>query len=852
MCKRRIFTYTDLERLEKNEFFSELSCYPFITVSTDLQKGLNARYKRTLKYAARDSKAMVEAFTGSWSDEETIFLQYIKGREFFRKKLKESEVSAKQWLIGCRRNLKDMIRSIRMLAESGVSPEYIRPMNNEERLLKELWQYLLAEEPSFKQFKINIDNYRSKEAFQELYRKLIGEECEKVVFMGFYYITPLQERIMRLFEENGKEVIMFFHYDENASDVHKIWDKTYNEDNGYVPKIEWCIEKSRNRERGFSKLFEGSAEEFRCSANIIKYGTIIEFIEDVKRIRDEGYVIYSSDKHTANDILENFYPEEFQNRKLLSYPIGQYIYYLHKMWDDNLEILALNENGLMQCFSSGWIEYEGHNGKEYLKDLTDIMPFFKGCQSVEQWQERLEELLDIHDKAIKPFLKHADERSDEMKRWHNLMGNPFHNLSMFSVKPERLLIITNMINKLLSTGKMLFDGDHEIDIVEHFEKLNSILNVEAAKSEAYKEEVAIINELFKQITNSRSVISKCFPEDVAEAMIILIGGGFEEEENINQKRVGIVYPLLQIDAAAIKNNSRVHICLCDAERMPGKASSYPWPITDNFVAELLADSSIRENTTLINMCAVMSSKSLCNRYFFYTALNNRDVELSWIERLDGKPKASSPYIKLINRFSEVNVKNYKLKAGNVTFDEALGRENVSVIGKEFKLNKNIPNEAVMDYALCSLRYLYGYVLQELPSYSSEFQQGYVITGLLKALTNLSFLSTEEVVKQILSLFPNQRRIELKQYIDYAYSDKDDGSTEFDDTAYTDERYKVHFPNEDILKIAKEAFARMYTSCKELEIDLYKATEVKNACIFCPNIDYCRVAIHSLDQEDYYE
>lgn len=62
---------------------------------------------------------------------------------------------------------------------------------------------------------------------------------------------------------------------------------------------------------------------------LIKYKNTIEFITDIKRIKDEGYYIYCSDDKAANNMLKDFYPEKYEARNLLSYQIGQL--YMHYM-----------------------------------------------------------------------------------------------------------------------------------------------------------------------------------------------------------------------------------------------------------------------------------------------------------------------------------------------------------------------------------------------------------------------------------------------------------------------------------------------------------------------------------------
>lgn len=57
--------------------------------------------------------------------------------------------------------------------------------------------------------------------------------------------TPHQERVMRLLEEAGFNLIFLIPYDKRYPFVYEIWDETYSEDYGYPAKDKWHIEDSK-------------------------------------------------------------------------------------------------------------------------------------------------------------------------------------------------------------------------------------------------------------------------------------------------------------------------------------------------------------------------------------------------------------------------------------------------------------------------------------------------------------------------------------------------------------------------------------------------------------------------------
>ena len=98
----------------------------------------------------------------------------------------------------------------------------------------------------------------------------------------------------------------------------------------------------------------------------------MEFVRDMKRVRDQGFFLYSAAAGTANEILRDFYPEEYGDRKLLSYPVGQFVSLLNQMWDENRQEILLDGDCLMECFASGWLTVDGEAARQYMKDLADL------------------------------------------------------------------------------------------------------------------------------------------------------------------------------------------------------------------------------------------------------------------------------------------------------------------------------------------------------------------------------------------------------------------------------------------------------------------------------------------------
>ena len=198
------------------------------------------------------------------------------------------------------------------------------------------------------------------------------------------------------------------------------------------------------------------------------------------------------------------------------------------------------------------------------------------------------------------------------------------DFSMFSVETEKLNVILKLIRQLLTMAEDLFGESQVIRVSEHIGRLDQILKRHEVSNEIYDEERAIVGEIFEKMGQTGGFDMQCAPSDVANALNLFLYDKFAEGE-IQTNRVGLVYPMYWVDAACIKNNSKVHICMCDVNAMPGGSKSYTWPLTTEVVHDCYERTG---NPLLVNHIQSMESAALCNRYFMYAALKNNDVVVS--------------------------------------------------------------------------------------------------------------------------------------------------------------------------------------------------------------------------------
>lgn len=111
-----------------------------------------------------------------------------------------------------------------------------------------------------------------------------------------------------------------------------------------------------------TERFSKEENQFRQNnLSIQEYDSMMGFIDDILQIRQEGYTVYSADDTSINKILQEYFPEEYGERKLLSYPIGQFVSVLNQLWDEEEEQIKLEDRQLIELFASGWLTISGNS-----------------------------------------------------------------------------------------------------------------------------------------------------------------------------------------------------------------------------------------------------------------------------------------------------------------------------------------------------------------------------------------------------------------------------------------------------------------------------------------------------------
>ncbi len=864
----KVYSYSNISELQKAPFYSEILTTPQIAMSKEVAA---IRYKiPALKKYVASFNTFEKMLFPDWNNSGQKFRYISILNHLLREKINRCyDKYEKEWLLGCKKNLSSAINNIIKLEEMRVRPENIKADDRDIKLFKEMWETVIRNDDAISLFRKRCseledpDNFIScaEKAFnasvKDKAKSLVATKTDftgrKIIFNGFQFFTPLQRFVYEGFRKAGFEIIALIQDDIRYPYANEIWNHLYAEQNGFPSRRDW-VRQPVTTKNPLGEIFETGEPVQADNVKLIKYKNTIEFIEDIDRIKSEGYYIYSSDDRTVNRILRDYFPEDYESRNLLAYPIGQFIYILHKLWDESREGITLTPDNLRKIFASGWLSYKGRSSAVYTETLERILPYFDNCFSLAEWTERLDVLRKSYDEAVAVFKESTGSKTTV--RTKELLGNPFKNFSAFSVEEDRLEAVTGIIRQLIEMAESLFGKNEPISLHKHISKLDAMIQMnDDTYLELFRKERETVKKIFDVLVSDKIKDYSYYPGDIAAAMLHYMGDKLEDEDT-NRDRPGVlVFNIFQIEAAPIsKAKGKVHICMADIQRLPGSSGSYSWPLDEKLLEDIVGNTGNKYVSELLENSKLTA---LSNRYYIYTALQNEDVEISWVAKQADKLLSPSPYITLLDKLSTSKISESGVRKVDQQYVSDIRA--IRKLDKTFDITKaenKYQREAELEYALCPMRFVYSYILNDSPVYRNEFQQNKAIVRYIQVLNTLleGKYDIEYIAGQVFELIPGIRKAEKRQIIDdakrYDLPYNDGGYTDYWDKAYTDYRINLKFPDKDVYRAARGQADKLNGQYGRRNVEyVNKGPDMEKNCLFCPHESYCRRSLFGVDYKE---
>ena len=828
---RDVIAYTTIGELLSSPVYESIRDLPHIAMSRSLRRHLR-------QISAFEHVTTLQDILGTiaphWKTDETQMDELSEISRLIRIKKEQASGDDRVWLDGCMKQAYRIWSSITMLEEADARPGDLEPCNRNQELMVDLWA-------SLEKTSTAIREIRAVQPTEDVMARLartihsISESSEnRIIVHGFYYITPIQERLLRIFEEAGFRLTFLFQYDSNYPMANEVWRMMYNGSFGFPDEGDW-FKIGMSVKNDFGEILNGNtidSERF----HLIEYRTVSEFVND-SSLMEGGVELFSPDQKTANGLLKEFHPEKYGKRPLISYPVGGFIDALHRMWDADSDCVMLDVETLSQCFAYGWITYEGRRSTAYMQDFQKISTFFRGCSTIRDWWERLGLLREIQSQAVDVFRMGDDDR------WAEFMGNPLLNFAPFSLEDGGRAVIA-LIEKLIQCVTELFGDGHASNVKDHMGRLTEILNGEIIDSDSMKKEMDIAVRAIERITSADNRTS-FMPADLSNAVTVYLRNEFVVQEDGLDSYGDLVRPMHGLDATS---SDDIRILLSDMVNLPGGGPDYIWPLNRECIDRLekqQGSKDIRPLTMFVRF--IRDSAIAANRHLLYSASWARDVTISWIREIDGKMHAPSPYIEMICGTGCTNIDHIpysrSTKQRTDLIVEAVPKLKTFVVR-----GKGFPEDAMYDLMLCPYRFVYSFVLERYPTIIGEFQQGFAASGLISALNALQTkggFSKPSIESNVMELFPNLTDVEKREILDHVFRSREGGSTRHGDRSYTDLRFAVRFP-QPLRTILDQKRSEFNVGAS---VEITHTAEESKTCMYCPHSYHCRHARFKVDDRE---
>ena len=829
---RTVLTYTTLGELQSSPIYAAIRECPHIAMSKRSSKFLIDEdvFPNSISF-----QGILKEIAPKWKSDDTQMSDMAEISKLIRVMRSNSPKEDQLWYDGCLKQTYQMWSAIMMLEEANVRPAELEPRDRNQRLMKDVWTSLENTSQGIKVIRSVKNDSLTAEKLKAILDKPNVCNEHRVLVHGFYYITPIQERILRIIEGMGYNLTFVFQYDDRYPLANEVWDLLYNGRYGFPDKSRW-VQVGASIKNDFGEMLEGN-ETTGDRFQLKKYRSVAEFANDPS-VLDDNIKLFSPDNKSANEILREFHPELYGRRPLITYPIGGFIDALHHLWDQEQDHIVLDVETLAECFAYGWMTYKNKRSSEYLLDLQKISVFFKGCSTFDQWRERLGMLKEIQDDVQSVFKVGRNDR------WEKFMGDPLSNFSQFSVDDGGVAVIS-LINNLIDTAEKLFGNGLGSSVSDHISRLLSLLKEEAVDSDEMRNELTHAEDTLSRISSPYNH-TRFLPSDLSNAITAYLRNEFSIQEDDVDSHGSVVSPMHGLD---VTFDSNVHVVLSDMPNLPGKKKDYTWPLNQACLDRLEAHQKIMDNNPLIGFAKFITETNIeANRHLMYSASWNHKVIISWIRMIDGKLHSPSPYVELILGLKGIKRDNIPTPAYVNATKTRIDLIRPGCSDDVFRLGeRDIPEDATIDLSLCPLRFVYGYVIGKHPVFMSEFQQGFAASGLISALDSLrseAGLDKESIRRCVTDLFPNLTEVEKRSIVDSVPSTEYPGMTRYKDRLYTRHRFDVRYPS----PIRSKIKARKQNFERDGEFHIWDSSDDSGICMYCPDSYHCRMAKFKVDDK----
>jgi len=574
-----------------------------------------------------------------------------------------------------------------------------------------------------------------------LINKIDSIDTDTIIIHGVHKFTPEILLMIRAIENAGINIIFLIHYVEKLPQVYGTWREVYswmNEDFKNVKNFN--ISDGSQTGREIAKVFSGRLSTENLNSSKIVYENISSFaVGEVRpvfqnascRLEKMRTQYYAVSNEETNKILKNYFPEHFEAKPFLSYPIGQFILSIYNMWDFENSQMKIIPSSLRECTVSGMLEDEV--GGDISEIYDDIILYIEGLEKVEEIIDRL-----THLKNEIAFINRNPGLSD------------LKSICYFSREIEDIDRFIEYIKLINGISKKIFNHkSDQINYGEHFKAMMEILSVPLSNAAiVHRMEVQLAEGVLESLGLNDNVVGDYY--DIKNALMFYL-----HQKNNDDTSNWIVRNFEQLDGAVLladKTRAReYHFALLSMKNMTKKMNNdLPWPLSEVVFNEY--DCKLESSMNANAICNKERANFLKYSLFYGTFFFRKRIVFSYV--LDQNSEKQRAYYildllklkkKTIEGNSDVHLENLTNETSKKTFDYS----SLTIAQREI-------------FAICKYKFFLSRVLGETIAYQNEFQVRYYLTNLITQVIledeRLAQISVDKRIEQyielFISMFPN--------------------------------------------------------------------------------------------------
>ncbi|GFR37191.1 hypothetical protein PRECH8_04870 [Insulibacter thermoxylanivorax] len=755
----KVYTYENPFMLNRTSFWDEIKDYCHLCVSQTLVEGLKARYKRRTFQYLDTIDGFIRELYKPWADDiENMIEQFVMLSEEIQKI--ENDYLRRSFKFTKR----EVHEALRFLVELKVTPDSIKNSGLTKEQLEFLRIYKnLYREPKWntineliasqdrsdvKTAVINrlidevenksgmrwdkrrtpfafIDEAITDQSKKQFYLQLLEnyerEEIHGFVLHGVHQFTPMILRLVEHLRDLGFEVVFLIQMDLEHQRIYETWKRVY----------QWCqptyihnTEKYAYNERSLGKaigdLLESKVVDRNQKVSFFQYENLTEFVNRIanvfqktldkdppKRISAMKEQFYVVDNELTNELLKGYFPDQFTDRHFLSYPIGQFIMALYRMWDPESKSLVLTPEVLKEALSAPFLG--NIKGRPILQIYRKIELYLKGITNYDEAIERLS------------ILKLNLEKIEKNEEYSDLKRFSFYHISIedvdaFKQALRELKSIAAYVFRDMENGKIRFR--------DHFRRLISTMEVRMGKTEDLQ--TYFIQGLKERFENRDQLEISASFDDLRESIHYYLKVNANEEQRANW----ICRNFEQLDGAVLmsnnaKDNGVVYQIgqLSDEQMNVTTNQLLKWPLDESFFEGYEGDSDSLNYVHTVLTCKREYKNFLRYSLYYVCRYAECEVELSYIYK-EGEEKRTPYYILDL------------LGLDPKRYEEISHYDFVQFAGEPFHRDPDQPSDfplhldALQSYAICDYRYFHNHLLMSADYFSNELHCRYYYRSIL--------------------------------------------------------------------------------------------------------------------------